>query len=359
MYGATGLPAVTVTSAPQGACSCRWATRASRAASGSSPGAIRRASLARAEGTRSRPASSTAGASIATTDSDGALPEPGGQRAAADQGDAVEDARVGAELVLGQVQRVGGAAAETLHGHVALGVVAGREQVREGGQGVRRRTAVHPAVQGVPQRAHLHHDVDPAAQRRGQRGYADPPVRRVGEHEHVGRQPLPVLGEQGRPGWGSRSPPRRRSAPRPTRLRPRPGRARPPGAPRSRPCRRQLPARRAAPLVRPARTDRCPSGRGRRPAARRGGRRAAPSVRRERPGGTRSPQGGRRRRSRSRRRSARRRRAAGPPRPRWPTAGRAPRDLRRPTGCGPGVPGRHARSAGRTVTASRVTIGRP
>ena len=41
VYGATGVPVVTVTWAPQGACSWRWATRASRAASGSSPGAIR------------------------------------------------------------------------------------------------------------------------------------------------------------------------------------------------------------------------------------------------------------------------------------------------------------------------------
>ena len=76
--GATGLPALTMTRRPRGRCPA-GAREGLAGSSGSSPGAIRSASLARAEGTSSRPTSSTAGASIATTDSEGSLPEPRGQ----------------------------------------------------------------------------------------------------------------------------------------------------------------------------------------------------------------------------------------------------------------------------------------
>ena len=276
---------------------CRCATRAWRAATGSSPGAIRSVSLARAEGTRSRPASSTAGASIATTDSAGALqsrevsePLPSSSTPSRTPASARNCA---------SVRSSGSAVARPrpCDGHVPGVGVAGGEQPCQRRECVRCRSAVDAVVQRVTQRAHLHHDVDPTAQRGGQGGYADSPVRGVGEHQDVGVQSVAVLARAGSAASGTRSPPRRRRARRRRPRGPRRVRARPRSAPRSRPCRRPRRVRRADRRARAARTARCPTRRGLRRAGRRDGRTAAPWGHRERPAETRSPPGAHRPRS--------------------------------------------------------------
>ena len=197
-YGATGLPgAHRDLGTPRGV----RRAGARRGRRGQPPGRRRARSGGRAwpapTGTSSRPASSTAGASIATTDSAGALqsrevsePLPSSATPSSTPASARNCSSV----------RSSGSAVPRPRPSTATSprvVVAGGEQPRQRGERVRRRPAVHPVVQRVPQRAHLHDDVDATAQRRGQGGHADPPVRGVGEHQHVGGQPLPVLGEQG------------------------------------------------------------------------------------------------------------------------------------------------------------------
>src|SRR5260370_25551157 len=65
--GAAKPPGCTLTCAPQGAWASRCAVSAARAAAGSSPGAIRMLTLARAAGTRVLGAVATGGASTPVT----------------------------------------------------------------------------------------------------------------------------------------------------------------------------------------------------------------------------------------------------------------------------------------------------
>src|SRR5439155_15296164 len=70
-YGAPAPPGITRRSAPQGAFASRCFVRASMARAGSSPGARRRLTLARAEGTSWFVASLILGASIPSTETEG------------------------------------------------------------------------------------------------------------------------------------------------------------------------------------------------------------------------------------------------------------------------------------------------
>ena len=212
-YAATPGPALTVTRTPHGACCSRWSTSAWRARTGSSPGAVRRATSARAEGTSTPAAASTDGRVEADHGDRGGGPEPRGQRAGADQLDAVEDTGVRAQPLLGEVQGRGLRAHETLDRDVPPLVVEGREQPDQRGQRVGHRPAVDALVDGVLEGAHLDGRRDAAAQRGGEGRDAHPPVRRVGEDEGVGGEPVVVLGEQRARAWATRSPPRPRRAP--------------------------------------------------------------------------------------------------------------------------------------------------
>jgi hypothetical protein len=94
----------------------------------------------------------------------GARPEPLGEAAGADQLHPRQQPGVGPQLFLGQVERIGRAADQARDRHVAALVVQGRQQPAQGGERVRDRAAVHPAVHAVAQGPHFHGHVGAAAQ---------------------------------------------------------------------------------------------------------------------------------------------------------------------------------------------------
>ena len=106
-------------------------------------------------------------------------PQARGEVAGADQVDAVQDSRVGAEVglgVLGEVRRGLRTGDQPGYGDVAVLVVQRGHQTAHGGHRVQDGTAVLAGVQGVVQDVQAHVRLDEAAQGRGQGRDADPPV---------------------------------------------------------------------------------------------------------------------------------------------------------------------------------------
>ncbi|MFN8076251.1 MAG: EAL domain-containing protein [Kineosporiaceae bacterium] len=129
-------------------------------------------------------------------------PQPRGERAGAQQLDAVEHPRVGAQVGLGVVHVGVGCRFQAFDGDLPLGVPQRREQPHGCRHGVRHRPPVHARVQSVIERRDLDDAVDQAAQGRGEGGLPDPPVARVGDDDDVGRQLLPVGLEEALEGRG-------------------------------------------------------------------------------------------------------------------------------------------------------------
>ena len=181
------------TSTPQGAFDSRCLASASAARCASSPGAMRRLTLARA--TRHDRVRRVADARrVDAQHADRGLdPQAFGDGSLADQLEAGAGAEVVAVLVLGHVDGRRLAGGQAGDGDVAVVVVERGEEAGQGRDRVGRRTAVHAAVVGVVGHADLDVAVDQTAQRRRQAGDAVVPVRRVGEDDHVGRQ---VVGER-------------------------------------------------------------------------------------------------------------------------------------------------------------------
>jgi len=122
----------------------------------------------------------------------GLRPEPGGDRTAPGQPDALQDRRVGPEplLVVDQVGAVLGE--QPLDGDRAVVVVQGRDEPGQQRGRVQDRAAVHARVHGVLEHGQLHDGADHPAQARGQGGHADLPVGGVRDDDDVRGQPFPV-----------------------------------------------------------------------------------------------------------------------------------------------------------------------
>ena len=99
-------PASPSTSAPHGTFASRCATSAAMARCGSSPGAIRRLTLALADGSSWLIASATGGASMARTETARHRPRAARHRARADQLGSGQGAGLAPQFVLGEVERV-------------------------------------------------------------------------------------------------------------------------------------------------------------------------------------------------------------------------------------------------------------
>ncbi len=130
-------------------------------------------------------------------------PQPSGDRALAEQPDAVERPALGAQPALGVVQLRVGHRAQPLDRDVAVGVVQGGQQPAQRGQRVGDGAAVLPGMQRMIEGGHLDDAVDQATQRGGERGFADIPVAGVGDHVGVGGEqvtmPLEDRGQRCRP----------------------------------------------------------------------------------------------------------------------------------------------------------------
>ena len=138
-----------------------------------------------------------AGASMPMTEIAGRGPQPGGQRAGADQLYAVEHPGVGAQLAR-RSGRAGRRAprrspATATSPRSSCSVASSRTSaVSASGTGP-PYTPLWTACRSVRTSTT---DVEAAAQRGGQRRYADPPVGRVGEHDDVGGEPVAERGEE-------------------------------------------------------------------------------------------------------------------------------------------------------------------
>src|SRR6266545_4334492 len=128
-------------------------------------------------------------------------PDPPGEAAGPQQLDAVEQAGLGPEPLLGVVEIGGLGGHQPVDGDVALLVVQARQHPAQGRQRVRGRAAVDAGVDAVLEDPHLDHAVDQAAQGGGERGRAGLEVGGVGQHDDVGRQ-LAAVALQQRPERG-------------------------------------------------------------------------------------------------------------------------------------------------------------
>jgi len=125
-----------------------------------------------------------------------AVPRPLRDRAGAEQLDAVEQARVGAEGGLVRLRGVAVVVPQARDGHVPLVVVQARQRAAQRRQRVADRATEDPRVHRPLQQRHLDHAVDQPAQARRQRGDVDGRVGRVCDDDDVAGQLGVVLAQQ-------------------------------------------------------------------------------------------------------------------------------------------------------------------